>query len=62
MGYLKFKVPLFQDGSSWKLVNHDEKKKKKRRKKKKKKLELFIFTLNSCQRVWLCKRFSMSVV
>ena len=55
MGYLKFKVPLFQDGSSWKLVNHDEKKKKK-------KLELFIFTLNSCQRVWLCKRFSMSVV
>ena len=58
MGYLKFKVPLFQDGSSWKLVNHDEKKKKK----KKKKLELFIFTLNSCQRVWLCKRFSMSVV
>ena len=27
MGYLKFKVPLFEDGSSWKLANYDEKKK-----------------------------------
>ena len=36
MGYLKFKVLLFQDGSSWKLLNNDEKQKKKKKRKKKK--------------------------